>query len=112
MSWSHKFFLEVMFSYHMANILAKKTFNTFPELLDPVNITLVHSPRPIGRIRGPGLEPLYFLFDFKVDGYIRYQVSNYRKGSHRLNVNGLTFWQVTHAGHTHQPRATVDFGRT
>src|SRR6187401_1080199 len=109
MPWPGKFLLKMMFSYYMANILAKETFNTFPELLHPVNIPLIHSPGSVRRIRRPRLESFYFLFDFKVYRHISNKVFNDRERLHRLNGNGFILGQITHAGHTHQLWAAVDF---
>src|SRR5688572_33369165 len=91
MPGSGKFFLEVVLTQDMTNILAKKAFDTFTELLNTINISLVHSPGSIGRIRGPRLKPFYFLFDLKVYRYIGHKVFDHGKCFHRLNGNWLTF---------------------
>jgi hypothetical protein len=45
----------VMIAQHMAHVLAKKAFDTFPEFLDPIDILLCHPPGAVAASGGRGL---------------------------------------------------------
>jgi len=43
-----KFVVHLMVAQHVANILAEKTFDAFPEFLNPIDVGLLHPPCAIG----------------------------------------------------------------
>jgi len=70
--------MQLVFSQHMTNILAKKTFDAFTELLHAVDIFLCHPPCSIGCIGRAGFELLNFFLDFEIPGNVCHQVPDMR----------------------------------
>src|SRR2546421_11169603 len=55
--------MHLMVAEHVADILTKKTFNAFPELLHTVDVLLLHSPGAVWRVGRSWLERVdLFLF--------------------------------------------------
>jgi hypothetical protein len=52
-SWSNESIVHLMIPQNVANVLAKKTFDAFPEFLYSIDVFLLHPPRSIRRIRRP-----------------------------------------------------------
>ena len=61
-----KFIVHLVIAQDVANILAKKTFDAFPELLYAIDVLLLHPPRSIGRVRRAWLEFLDLLLCPKI----------------------------------------------
>src|SRR5947209_4362805 len=56
----------VMIAQDVADILAEKTFDAFPEFFDPIDIALLHPPRSIRRVRRAGFEWFDHLLHSKI----------------------------------------------
>src|SRR5512132_830705 len=76
-----KLLLLFVIAQDMTNVLAKKTFNTFAELLHTIHIALIHFPFNV-RARA---ERRNLPVDSVIPGDVSYQISDDRKAFHRLN---------------------------
>ena len=81
--------------------------------MDPIDVALVHAPRPVGVVRLPRLEGLDLVFlTFVVPRDVGDEVLDQRERLDRLDENRLrSSVEVAQAGHAHQPRHAVDLGR-
>src|SRR4030065_1250731 len=91
----------IMISQDVTNTLAQKTFDTFSELLDPVNILLLHSPGSVW-FRWLRSKRRNGFVNFIIPGDICDQILDNRKGLHRLHCNRIAFGEFIDSGHTHQ----------
>ena len=64
----------VMVAQHVADILAKKTLDAFPEFLHAIDVLLRHPPRAVGRVRRARFEFLDPLFHREIPRNIRDQI--------------------------------------
>jgi len=85
----------------MANVLAKEAFDAFPELFDPIDVRLFHSPGAIGCIRRPRLERFNFLFNPKIPRHIRDQILDNGKRFDWLDPDRILDWQIAQSRHAH-----------
>jgi len=111
-SRADEFVVHLMIAQHVANILAKKTFDAFAKLLDAIDVGLQHPPCPIGRVRWPRLERFNFLLDRKIPRNVRDEIFQDRKRFDWFDRHRLVDRQVAHARHAHELRHAVHFGRT
>jgi hypothetical protein len=86
--------MHTVISQDVTYILAKVTLNTLAELLDAVDIRLLHSPGSVRRIRLARLELLDALLYFVVPGHIADQVFDSRERLQRLNGDWLVQWKL------------------
>jgi hypothetical protein len=110
-SRTDKSVVHLVIAQDVANILAKKTFDTFPKLLHPIDVGLLHSPRAISRVRRTRLERFDFLFYSKIPGDIGDQILKQRERFNRLNRYRPIERQIAQAGHAHQFWQPVYFRR-
>ena len=100
-----------MIAQHVAHVLAQKAFDALAELLHPVDIRLLHAPRPIRRVRLARLEFRDLLFYAIVPGDVGHQIFDAREGVHRLDGHRLIERDLAQPRHAHQSRLAVDFRR-
>jgi hypothetical protein len=96
----------------MANILAQKTLDAFPEFLHPFNVFLVHAPTAIFGVRFAWFEFFYLFLYLIIPAHVRYQVLDQWKGLHGLYHDGFTLGKVAQSGHAHKLGYAVDLGGT
>src|SRR5215471_16472899 len=99
--------LPVVVAQDVADVLAEETLDALAELLDPVEVALLHLPDDAGLRR----ERRDLAVDLVVPGDIRHEILDDRKRLERRDRDGLVPRQRIHAGLAGQPRAAVDFGR-
>ena len=104
--------VHAMIAQDVADILAKKALDAFPEFLDSIDIGLLHPPGAIRRIRWARFEFLDPLLHRKIPRHIGDQVFQDRECLDRLDRNWSIDGQLAHSGHAHQPGHAVDFSRT
>src|SRR5262245_5552672 len=105
-------FVQMVVAKDVAHVLAKKTLDALPKLLDAVHIFLRHPPGTIGCIGRSRLEFFDALFDRVVPRDIGNKVFDYRESFDRLDRDGLIQWNGVEPRHAHQTRLAVDFRRT
>src|SRR5438128_9448527 len=103
--------MHLMVAEHVADILTKKTFNAFPELLHTVDVLLLHSPGAVWRVGRSRLERLYLFLHAKIPRNVCDQILDDRKGLHWLDCHRFFQRQFVEARHAHELRQTVDFRR-
>jgi hypothetical protein len=101
----------LMIAQHVANVLTKKTFDAFPELLHAINVFLRHAPRSIGRIRWARFESLDLFLHPKIPGHVRDQILCDRESFHRFDRYRFVQRQIAHACHAHELGHPVYFRR-
>ena len=107
-SRTNKGVIFVVIAQHMADILTKKTFDTFPKFLNPIDICLRHPPGPIRRIRWPRIKLLDLLLYFEIPRNVSRQIANQRKRFHRLDRDRFFQRQFIQPRHTHQFRPAIN----
>ncbi len=65
---SNESLVHLVIAQHVADILAKKTFDAFPEFLHTIDILLLHPPCAVGRIGRAWLELLDLFLHAKIPG--------------------------------------------
>src|SRR5271157_6321190 len=108
---SDELVVHVVFTKHVAHVLAKVTFNAFAKLLDAIDISLRHAPRPVRSVWTARLEFRYALFHTIVPRQFGNQVFNMRKCFHGLDGYGLFKRKRIQTRHAHELRHSVDFSR-
>src|SRR6266545_2701392 len=103
--------VHLVIAQHVADILAKKAFDAFAEFLYTIDVLLLHSPCPVGRIRRPRLKWLDCFLHAIVPGDVRDQVFQNWKSFHRLDCHRFLQWKLAESRHTHQFGHSVDFRR-
>src|SRR6266550_4125991 len=103
-----KLLLLVVIAQNVTDILAKKTFNAFTELLHSIDLTLIHLPLDV-RARSKRWD---LSIDFIIPRHVRDQVLDYGKRFHRLKRNRLVQRQSIHASLASQTGPAVHFCRT
>ena len=82
---AYEFVVHLMIAQYMANVLAKKTFDAFPEFLNPIDVGLLHPPGAVGRIGRPRLERFDSLLHRKIPRNIGDQIFQDRECFHRFD---------------------------
>ena len=100
----------VVIAQHVADVLAEEALDALPELLDAVDVALLHPPGAVGRIGRTRLELPDLLLDVVVPRDVGDQILDRRKRAHRLDRHGLAQVQRAEPRHAHQPRLAVDLG--
>jgi len=77
--------VHLVIAQHVADVLAKKTFDAFPNFLHTINVLLLHTPGAIRRVGRSRLERLDLFLYTKVPRNIRDQIFDNGKGFHRLD---------------------------
>src|SRR5262245_23701424 len=111
MPWPDELVVELVVAQYVTHVLAEKTLDALPELLNPVHVRLRRAPGSIGRIRRARFERLDALLRPEVPGDIRDQVLDQGERPHRLDRDRLIRRQRVHPRHAHQTGLAVDFGR-
>src|SRR6516164_9795292 len=101
--------MHVVFTKHVAHVLAKVTLNAFAKLLDAIDIPLRHAPRPVRGVWMARLESRYALFHIIVPQQFGNQVFNLWKALHGFDRHGLFKWKRIQARHAHKLWHSVDF---
>src|SRR5205823_1914982 len=65
-TWPDELIVHLVIAQHVANVLAKKTFNAFSEFLHTINVLLLHAPCAVWRVGSSRFERLDFLFHSKI----------------------------------------------
>ena len=100
----------VMIAQDVADVLTQEALDALAELLHPVDVALIHPPRPVWRVRRARRERRDLLLDAKIPRHVRYEVANVRKRTHRLHGDRLVSGQLVEARHTHQLWRAIDLG--
>src|ERR1044071_9947620 len=108
-SRTDEFFVLLMVTQHVADILTQKALDALPEFLNPIDVRLLHAPRSVGRVGLPRRELLDLLLDLEVPRYIGYEISHMRERAHRLDSDRLRRIELLEPRHAHQLRHAVDF---
>src|SRR2546430_8884532 len=74
-----------MVAQDMADVLAEKALDAFPEFLDAIDVLLRHPPGAIRSIRGARLESLDLLLHLEIPGNVRDEIFQNRKSFDRLD---------------------------
>ena len=109
---SDEFVVHLMIAQDMANVLAEKTFDAFPEFLNAIDVGLLHPPRAVGCIGQARLERFDSPLHQKIPRHVRDQIFDDWKRFHRLDCDRLLNRQLAQAGHAHELWHAVHFGRT
>src|SRR5581483_308058 len=96
---ANEFVMHLMIAQHVADVLTKKAFNAFTELLHTIDILLLHPPRAIGSIRRSRIKWFDCFLNTKVPGNVRDQVFQNWKSFHRLDGYRSVQWQVAETRH-------------
>jgi len=110
-SRSDEFVVHLVVAQHVANVLAKKALDAFPELLDAIDVVLLHPPRSIGRVGRARLEFLNLFLHPKIPGNIRDQILCNRESFYWFDRYRFVQRQIAHARHAHELRHPVHFRR-
>src|SRR5262249_13802960 len=84
-TWPDEFVVHLMVAQHVANVLAQKTFDAFPEFLNTINVLLLHPPCAIRRVRRSRLERFDLFLYPKIPRDIFDQILNQWKCFYWLN---------------------------
>src|SRR5215510_4120591 len=88
-AWAAELFSLRMIAQHVADILAEKAFNAFPEFLDAIDFALIHFPFSVDRRR----KRRNLFVDAVIPGDVGDQVLKHWKGFHRLHSDRFIQWQ-------------------
>ena len=69
-TWPDEFVVHLVVAQHVANVLAKKTFNAFPEFLNTIDVLLLHPPGAVWRVGRARFELLNLFLHAKIPGDI------------------------------------------
>ena len=107
-----EFVVLLVIAQDVADILAKKTLDAFPEFLHAIDVVLRHPPGAIGASGGARLEFLDLFLHPKIPRNIGDQILHERERLHRLDRDRLVERQIAQPRHAHQLRHAVDFRGT
>src|SRR5256712_13216108 len=99
----------LMVPHDVADVLAEEALDALVELLDAVDVLLVHPAFPVG-ILGLGPERWDGLRLLVVEGHVGDQILDHREGLDRGDRDDLARRERVHPGHAHEPGVTVDLG--
>src|SRR5262249_46604791 len=109
---ANEFVIHMMVAQHVADVLAQVTLNALTKLLHSFDVLWGDAPGAVRRIRLSRLKLGNALLHLVIPRHIRYQVLGMRKSLHGFDGHGFIEGQRVQAGHAHQFRHAVDFGRT
>ena len=94
---------------HVAGVLAQEALDALAELLAPLHVDLLHAV-VTGLEPGRRCERRHLARLLVVEGHVGDEVADDRERAQRRDGDRLVVVEGVHAGHAHQPRATVDLG--
>src|SRR6185437_11051710 len=103
--------LLLVLAQHVADVLAQKALDAFPEFLHPIHVALLHAPGAIGRIGRPRCEALDALLHAVIPRHIGHQILDARERVHRLHRYRLPEIEIAESRHAHEARLAVDLRR-
>src|SRR5439155_8491212 len=71
-TWPDELVVQMVLAQHVANVLAQIALDAFAKLLNPIDVSLLHAPGAIGRIRLARLKRLDLLLHSKIPGNVRH----------------------------------------
>src|SRR3989442_6844442 len=101
--------MHLMVAEHVADILTKKTFNAFPELLHTVDVLLLHSPGAVWRVGRSWLERFDLFLYPKIPRDVCDQVLEQWKCFYRLHRHPVFLTQLALPRPLHMLLASADF---
>src|SRR5690242_18031498 len=104
--------LLLVLAQHVADVLAQKALDAFPEFLHPIHVALLHAPGAIGRIGRPRCKALDALLHAVIPRHIGHQILDARERVHRLDGYRLAEVEIAESGHAHEARLAVDLRGT
>src|SRR6185437_9713788 len=79
---TNEFVVLVVLAQYVANILAEETLDTLAKFLHTLDVGLLHAPRAVWCVGGPGLELFDRLLGSEVPRNVRDQIANDRERVH------------------------------
>ena len=107
---SDELVVHVVFAEYVADVLTQITLDALPELLNPVDIGLVHLPGTVLEVGWARLERLDAFLDLVVPRDVGDEILHERERLHGLHRDRAIRGKVAHAGHAHELRLSVDLG--